>query len=257
MDSRVDNSIDRISNVIDDLAAEHRPAGIEDLSPEELELAQTAAMLRAAASERLQPGDEFVESLARRLAGDKPAEQPAPKPARKPIVTRRSMLWQAAAAVAGLAAGGAGITAAYKHGESDGSSQEASSDLTAPMVPDDRGSWQHTGYSVASVTAGSAVRFRAGALEGFLVNPGNNRQIYALSAVCTHMGCMLSWLKDAETFLCPCHGAQYDAGGTVISGIARHPLPRLRVRAEDDGDIYVWAVDQNPQITTIAPYTKA
>jgi Rieske Fe-S protein len=253
----MDNSVDRLSEIIDDLSAERQPAGIDDLSPEDLELAQAAAMLRSAVSARLEPRDEFVEALARRLAGQERPEEPSPAPAPKLGVSRRSVIWRAAAAVASVAAGGGGLTAAYKLGESDGSKQEASGELTAPMVPEDRGSWQHTGYGVSQVVAGSAVRFSAGALEGFLVNPGSGKQIYALSAVCTHMGCMLSWLKDAETFLCPCHGAQYDAGGTVISGIARHPLPPLRLWTAEDGGIYVWSVDLNPKITTIAPYSRA
>ncbi len=253
----MDNSVDRLSKIIDDLAAERRPDGIDSLSAEDLDLARTAAMLRSAVPERLQPSDQFVESLGERLASRDKAAAPSPATAPERGVSRRSVLWRAAAAVAGLAAGGTGLTVAYKEGQSDGSSHEAASELTAPMVPEDRGNWQHTGYSVSQVVAGSAVRFRAGALEGFLVNPGNRQEIYALSAVCTHMGCMLSWLKDADTFLCPCHGAQYDAAGTVISGIARHPLPRLRLRSDTDGDIYVWSVDQNPQIKSIAPYSRA
>jgi Rieske Fe-S protein len=253
----MENSVDRLSKIIDDLAAERRPDGIDELSAEDLELAQTAAMLRSAAPERLQPRDEFVESLAQRLADKQQAGAPQPAASRTSGVSRRSVLWRAAAAMAGLAAAGAGVTVAYKEGESNGSKDEATSDLTAPMVPTDRGSWQHTGHNVSQVAAGSAVRFRAGALEGFVVNPGNKRDVYALSAVCTHMGCMLSWLKDAETFLCPCHGALYDAGGTVISGIARHPLPRLRLRVDVDGDIYVWSVDLNPPVKTVAPYTRA
>jgi Rieske Fe-S protein len=69
------------------------------------------------------------------------------------------------------------------------------------------------------------------------------------------MGCLISWLDSAGSFLCPCHGAQYNADGTVLSGTARHPLPRLRVRVSTDGRLYVWAVTEHPTITTLAPYT--
>ena len=252
----MDNEQERLSGIIDDLAADRDPAARKDLPPQEAELAEVAAMLRAAVENRLEPRDEFVDSLAQRLShnGDAPAaEQPAPP---RQGLSRRSVLQRAAAAVAGIAvAGGGGAAAAYEKGKSDGKQEEAASVLTAPMVPDDRGSWQHTGFALASVPVGSAVRFRTGALEGFLVNPGNGRSCYALSAVCTHMGCMLTWLNDAATFLCPCHGAQYDSSGLVLSGIARHPLPPLRVKVEDDGDVYVWSVGEHPTTTTIAPYT--
>jgi hypothetical protein len=41
----------------------------------------------------------------------------------------------------------------------------------------------------------------------------------------------------------------------VLSGIARHPSPPLRVKVEVDGDVYVWSVGEHPPTTTIAPYT--
>ena len=252
----MDNELDRLSGVIDDLTAERDPAARRDLSADEAKLAATAAMLRGAVGSRLEPRDEFVDGLQRRLAARGSVNE-APQPQeRHGGISRRRALRNAAAAVAGLAVGGAGITAAYERGKSDGSHDEVVSALQAPMVPHDRGSWQQTGHTLASVPAGSAVRFSAGALVGYLVNPGTGRDLYALSAVCTHMGCLLSWMKDAGTFLCPCHGAQYSANGTVLSGIPRHPLPRLQIKVWADGAIYVWSVGEHPAITTVAPYTQ-
>jgi Rieske Fe-S protein len=70
------------------------------------------------------------------------------------------------------------------------------------------------------------------------------------------MGCMITWLDGAGTFLCPCHGAQYDADGSVLNGVARRPLPRLWVRQEKDGSLYVWAVGEHPTVSTLAPYNS-
>jgi cytochrome b6-f complex iron-sulfur subunit len=251
----MNDDLDRLSGVLDDLAADRSPASLHDLTDNETALAATAAMLRAANPERMEPRDDFMESLAKRLATQRNHDQDVAAPATQPGVSRRSALRRAAAAVAGLAIGGAGATAAYERGKSDGGRQEAESPLLAPMVPEDRGSWQHIGYNVSTIAAETAVRFRAGALEGFLVNPGKGQDLYALSAACTHMGCMISWLNDAKTFLCPCHGAQYNVNGTVLIGIARHPLPRLRIKLDGDGDVYVWTVNEHPPITTVAPYT--
>lgn len=52
-------------------------------------------------------------------------------------------------------------------------------------------------------------------------------ELIALSAVCTHLGCIVQWQKDQQDFLCPCHGGKYTAEGTVIAGPPPRPLPKL------------------------------
>lgn len=48
--------------------------------------------------------------------------------------------------------------------------------------------------------------------------------VYALSAVCTHLGCLVNWDKDKRELLCPCHGARFDLNGNVLGGPAPKPL---------------------------------
>jgi cytochrome b6-f complex iron-sulfur subunit len=55
--------------------------------------------------------------------------------------------------------------------------------------------------------------------------------IIALSAVCTHLGCIVQWQKEKQEFICPCHAGHYTAEGTVISGPPPKPLRRLPVTA--------------------------
>jgi len=43
---------------------------------------------------------------------------------------------------------------------------------------------------------------------------------YAISSVCTHLGCNVR--KGGPGFVCPCHGSQYDENGHVVHG----PAPR-------------------------------
>ena len=46
----------------------------------------------------------------------------------------------------------------------------------------------------------------------------NEEQFIAFSAHCTHMGCPVRWLSDAELFMCPCHGGVFYGDGTVAAG---------------------------------------
>lgn len=51
----------------------------------------------------------------------------------------------------------------------------------------------------------------------------------ALSAICTHKGCIVAWDEKRMTIACPCHGGIFDANGNVLAGPPRRPLKRLRV----------------------------
>ena len=51
-------------------------------------------------------------------------------------------------------------------------------------------------------------------------------RIQALSAACTHMGCILGWNGTDRTWDCPCHGSRFDLEGQVLHGPAVTPLKR-------------------------------
>lgn len=56
---------------------------------------------------------------------------------------------------------------------------------------------------------------------------------FALSATCTHLGCMTRYEKENNRIFCPCHGSQFAVDGTVTGGPAPRPLPRLDLVLED------------------------
>ena len=55
----------------------------------------------------------------------------------------------------------------------------------------------------------------------------------AFAVNCAHLGCPVSWLPDAELFLCPCHGGVYYANGDVAGGPPPRGLFQQPVRVRD------------------------
>jgi cytochrome b6-f complex iron-sulfur subunit len=63
--------------------------------------------------------------------------------------------------------------------------------------------------------------------------------IYALKAVCTHLGCTPSWLEGEQKFKCPCHGSGFYKDGVNFEGPAPRPLERYAITRADDGQLEV------------------
>lgn len=54
--------------------------------------------------------------------------------------------------------------------------------------------------------------------------------LVALSAVCTHLGCVVKWDEQKQQIVCPCHGAFFDTNGNVVAGPAPKPLPSYKLK---------------------------
>jgi len=65
------------------------------------------------------------------------------------------------------------------------------------------------------------------------------RSIYALSTVCTHLGCTPNWLEGEQKFKCPCHGSGFYKSGINFEGPAPRPLERVGLRLSEDGMLEV------------------
>jgi menaquinol-cytochrome c reductase iron-sulfur subunit len=75
----------------------------------------------------------------------------------------------------------------------------------------------------AGVTAKSAAWLRRQDATTFI----------AFSVNCTHLGCPVRWLAEADLFMCPCHGGVYYKDGSVAAGPPPLPLRRYPVRVEN------------------------
>jgi Rieske Fe-S protein len=53
--------------------------------------------------------------------------------------------------------------------------------------------------------------------------------LHALSARCTHLGCIVHFNDAERAWECPCHGSRFDIDGSVIQGPANKPLQRKDV----------------------------
>jgi cytochrome b6-f complex iron-sulfur subunit len=62
---------------------------------------------------------------------------------------------------------------------------------------------------------------------------------YALSTVCTHLGCTPNWLAAEEKFKCPCHGSGFVKTGVNVEGPAPRPLERFKIALAEDGQIQI------------------
>lgn len=110
------------------------------------------------------------------------------------------------------------------------------------LVDPDRGRWIHVA-TVGEVPSGAIRPFTAGAVQGFLLNRNGN--YHALSRVCTHMGCALTFHRADQSFVCPCHGAAFTLNGVQRFGPhlyrdALPALPEIDVRVRGDS-VQVWA----------------
>ena len=61
-----------------------------------------------------------------------------------------------------------------------------------------------------------------------------NGEVFLMSAVCTHMKCIVHWNNAEKTWDCPCHATRFKPDGTVIEGPAYHALHKIKF---EDGKI--------------------
>lgn len=86
--------------------------------------------------------------------------------------------------------------------------------------------------------------------ERMYLAPDESEQIVGVAAiykVCTHLGCIYSWVPANNRFECPCHGSKYRLDGRRIESPAPRSLDRFALEATDDAGnvLAVSPVDDN------------
>ena len=87
--------------------------------------------------------------------------------------------------------------------------------------------------TTADIPAGAGKVVAMGSKPAIVVN--TDQGVKAFSAICTHLGCVVSWNDMIGAIQCPCHDGHFDpTTGAVVSGPPPAGLPPITVSVEGD-----------------------
>ncbi len=97
---------------------------------------------------------------------------------------------------------------------------------------------------IQTFRAGTPDDYEVGVSERFKERYGvwiarDSEKIFALSTVCTHLGCTPNYLAADQKFKCPCHGSGFYISGINFEGPAPRPLERFKIYLSDEGEMMV------------------
>jgi Rieske Fe-S protein len=243
----------------------HPPA---ELTPEKASIYRMAALFRSASPDAAEPHPEFAAQLHAHLEEEiqqlqKKQERPKIFPFLrkkqeqaggrgtgsdngKGHVSRRALLVGGAAAAASLVAG-AGL---MHQADQAASNPQATGTATPPQWEPLISAGQPTTWHLVTTLAelgNKVVRFATDTVVGYVTfddgedGDPDKGKVIAMSAACTHMGCIVQWQASEQNFVCPCHGGLFTEYGkpdpkSPLRYLAA--LPRLNTKVEN-GNVYV------------------
>ena len=244
-----------LEHFIEELQAGHTAHPPIELTPDKARIYRMAALFRSASPDEVMPRPEFAAELQSSL--EQELQQPpktrhfpfiSKKPQTKPRVSRRALLAGGAAAVAASLTLGAGIDHMVEQAIQPPTGGIVKKDSwPTPIVPADVASMWVPVATLAEL-GDSAIRFATDSIVGYVIrNDGDGGEsvkdvpVIAVSAACTHMGCIVQWQDSDRKYHCPCHGGlftEYGKPGNSTSVRYLASLPRLETKIEND-KVYV------------------
>ena len=203
----------RVEKIVSDLLRGKR-LKLRGGDAEEKEAIIAAARLAGArqSPQRMHPA--FRRRLAEQLENAQP----------EGWVTRRAAL----VAGLGLAAGAAGGVLLGRG--------EARPILDAQAIEPADGRWTDVG-ALTDFPEGQAKRVAAGGVSAYVFRKGES--VSAVSSVCSHLPCELSWDSAGGTLLCPCHPARFTPAGKPAVDYPLADLSRVHARVSAGGRVEV------------------
>lgn len=86
--------------------------------------------------------------------------------------------------------------------------------------------------TVDQLGPGKALKFEFHGQPAMVINVKTGFK--AVSAVCTHLGCIVDWDESKLQIICPCHNAVFDYNGNIVSGPPPLPLEQLEANVRDN-----------------------
>lgn len=237
-----------LEQFIAELQAGHAAHPSQELTPTQASVYRMALLFHSATPGVSEPTADFAAQLQAQLTKELQGQaderrlphtstSPVSRLPRRPRLARRSLL-TGGAVVAASALIGAGV-------EYMGEKMMEHTSKVMHIVgsPTD---W----FPVMDVAelGTQAVKFVSEQMVGYIVrsdgangNADDKGQVLAMSAACTHRGCIVQWSGADRKYHCPCHEGVFNEDGGIDKGSSSlylNPLPRLDVKVEG-GKIYV------------------
>ncbi|HLI06022.1 MAG TPA: Rieske (2Fe-2S) protein [Ktedonobacteraceae bacterium] len=276
-----------LEQFIEELQAGHAAHPPAELTPEKANIYRMAALFRSAFPDAAEPRPEFAADLHARLTEEiqqkaekrnifsflrKKQEQTGSQRAggtsgghERRQVSRRTLLAGGAAVAASLVAG-AGIMHEVDQAAATPQATVTGKTWKEPLIA---AAQPTTWYYVTTLAelGNKVVRFATDTIVGYVTfddtkGDPDEGSVIAMSAACTHMGCLVQWQASTQKFVCPCHGGLFteygkpDPQSPMPYLIA---LPRLNTKVEN-GKIYVEvpgsSSDPSPTTSTSQTWKK-